>query len=87
MSLTSKVEGLLREVAAEIIMPRFQKLASGEIEEKMPGELVTVADREFEARLDPALRELLPGSVVVGEEACAADERLRSVSAAMGRCG
>jgi fructose-1,6-bisphosphatase/inositol monophosphatase family enzyme len=76
MSLTSKVEGLLREVAVEIIMPRFQKLASGEIEEKMPGELVTVADRESEARLDPALRALLPGSVVVGEEACAADERL-----------
>ncbi len=74
MTLTEKVSALLREVAAEIIMPRFQKLASGEIVEKTPGELVTIADRESEARLDPALRALLPGSVVVGEEAHAADE-------------
>lgn len=76
MSLTTNVATLLREVAAEIIMPRFQKLATGEIVEKTPGELVTIADRESEARLDPALRALLPGSVVVGEEACAADESL-----------
>lgn len=74
MNLTETVAALLREVAADIILPRFQKLASGEIIEKTPGELVTIADREAEARLDPALRALLPGSVVVGEEAHAADE-------------
>jgi fructose-1,6-bisphosphatase/inositol monophosphatase family enzyme len=73
MSLTSKVEGLLREVSAAIIMPRFQRLAAGEIVEKTPGELVTIADRESEIRLDAGLRALLPGSVVVGEEAVAAD--------------
>lgn len=74
MSLTDKVAALLREVSADVILPRFQKLAAGEIIEKTPGELVTIADREAEARLDPALRALLPGSVVVGEEAHAADE-------------
>src|SRR6185437_792815 len=57
----------------EEVMPRFEKLESGDISEKGPGDLVTVADIAAEHRLTPALRGLLPGSLVVGEEAVAAD--------------
>ncbi|MBL6945967.1 MAG: inositol monophosphatase [Rhodospirillales bacterium] len=54
-------------------MPRFRQLGSGDIREKKPGDLVTVADMESERRLSAMLPELLPGSRVVGEEASAAD--------------
>ena len=64
---------LIAEVAAEEIMPRYARLAAGEVREKGPGDLVTVADEAAEHRLTPALAALLPGSVVVGEEAAAAD--------------
>jgi fructose-1,6-bisphosphatase/inositol monophosphatase family enzyme len=64
---------LIREVAAEEIMPRYARLAVGEVREKGPGDLVTVADEAAEHRLTPALAALLPGSLVVGEEAAAAD--------------
>lgn len=41
-----------------------------EVWEKSPGEVVTIADRDCEATLGPSLMALVPGSVVVGEEAC-----------------
>ncbi len=61
------------EVAAEEVMPRFGRLAAGDIQEKSPGDLVTAADTAVEQRLTPILLDLLPGSLVVGEEATAAD--------------
>lgn len=67
------VDELIRAVAAEHILPRFRWLASHEIQEKSPGNLVTVADVEAERALTQELRQRLPGSVVVGEEAVAAD--------------
>ncbi len=66
--LMTRVPELLREVARQAILPRFGP-AGIEAHEKSPGELVTAADRESEAMLTPALQALLPGSVVVGEEA------------------
>ena len=42
-------------------------------EEKSAGEWVTTADRDAEALLTPQLAAVIPGSVVVGEEAAAAD--------------
>ena len=60
---------LMKTAAAEIVMPRFRALAEGEINEKDGGELVTVADIETEKWLTRRLPDLLPGSVVVGEEA------------------
>jgi fructose-1,6-bisphosphatase/inositol monophosphatase family enzyme len=68
-----KVAALLRRAAREIILPRFKNLQKDEIREKGPGDLVTVADTEAEQMLTPLLRELAPGSTVVGEEAVAAD--------------
>jgi fructose-1,6-bisphosphatase/inositol monophosphatase family enzyme len=73
-----KVELLMREVAAESVLPRFQTLRADEIHEKGPGDLVTVADREAERLLSRRLVDLLPGSVVIGEEAVFADPSLMS---------
>jgi fructose-1,6-bisphosphatase/inositol monophosphatase family enzyme len=67
-ALLDEVGEVMRAVASEVILPRFGSLQEGEIEEKAPGELVTVADREAEQLLSEALLELLPGSRVVGEE-------------------
>ena len=39
---TDKVADIIREVAAEEIVPRFRALADGEISEKNSGDLVTV---------------------------------------------
>lgn len=69
----ARVETTIREVVALEILPRFRKLAEGDIREKQPGQLVTVADEEAERRLVKRLPDLLPGSVVVGEEGVAAD--------------
>lgn len=67
-----KVEALLRDVATQVVLPRYRKLAQGDIFEKAPGDLVTVADRLSEEALTAGLEALLPGSRVIGEEAVAA---------------
>ncbi len=67
------VIAIMRRVAAEEILPRFQALAAGDVWEKKPGDTVTIADIEAEKRLTEALTALLPGSAVVGEEGAAAD--------------
>ena len=67
---TSDVEEAVRKAAETEIMPRFRQLATHEIDEKNgPHDLVTDADRNAEAYLTEVLAALLPGSVVVGEEA------------------
>lgn len=73
--MIEEVSAAIRAVAVEVILPRFDALESAEVEEKSPGELVTVADREAEVALTAALRRFLPGAPVVGEETCAADPR------------
>lgn len=71
---TSDVEEVIRRAAAAEIMPRFRQLAAHEIDQKSgPHDLVTDADRKAEEFLTGALTALLPGSVVVGEEAVHAD--------------
>jgi fructose-1,6-bisphosphatase/inositol monophosphatase family enzyme len=67
------VSRLIVEAAAEEILPRYAKLAAGEVREKGPGDLVTVADEAMEQRLTALLPDLLPGSLVIGEEAAARD--------------
>ncbi|NEE19559.1 inositol monophosphatase, partial [Streptomyces sp. SID7499] len=70
----AEVEAAVRAAAAAEIMPRHRKLAAHEIIEKNgPHDLVTAADRLAEEHLTAALTELLPGSVVVGEESVHAD--------------
>lgn len=53
-------------------MPVFGKREANP-EEKSPGEWVTEADKAAEIFLDRALRSLIPGSLVVGEEAASTD--------------
>ncbi|MFJ4770174.1 inositol monophosphatase family protein [Streptomyces uncialis] len=68
------VEEAVRQAAAAEITPRFRQLATDEIVQKTgPHDLVTIADQLAEKHLTGALTALLPGSVVVGEEAVHAD--------------
>lgn len=73
--LMEKVAEILTEAAAQAVEPRFRALAAGEVMEKAPGDVVTIADREAEAIITRRLQELLP-LPVVGEEAVAADPAL-----------
>src|SRR5919108_1322934 len=70
------VAALIAEVAAEEIQPRFRNLATHEQREKAPGDIVTIADERAEAALTPRLIDLVPGSIVIGEEAAAKDPEL-----------
>lgn len=73
----AKVAEIIAEVAAAAIMPRFRKLAAGEISTKEgPHDFLTIADTEAEHLLSRRLPALVPGSVMVGEEACSADPGL-----------
>jgi fructose-1,6-bisphosphatase/inositol monophosphatase family enzyme len=71
-----RVAELMRETAAAELLPRFRNLAEGEIREKRPGDLVTVADVASEQRLTVGLARILPGVPVVGEEAVEKDPGL-----------
>lgn len=66
---TEEMLELIQQVSAEIVDPRFRKLASGDIDQKRPGDFVTVADREAEAALTEEIQRRVPGCLVVGEEA------------------
>ncbi|HVV75792.1 MAG TPA: inositol monophosphatase family protein [Mycobacteriales bacterium] len=70
------VTDLVHEVAVEVVLPRWRTLRSDEVVEKAPGELVSVVDRDAEVILTRQLQGLLPASVVVGEEATAANPAL-----------
>jgi len=71
---TDAVLTLLKDVAEQVINPRFRDLASADIHHKGPGDLVTVADHEAEVLITDALVAAYPDAVVLGEEAYAADE-------------
>lgn len=81
----AQVEAAMRDVCADLIMPRFQQLEENEIFEKGPGDLVTVADRESELALAQRLRIIDPTAGVVGEEAVAADPDVLSLAGGPGR--
>lgn len=68
-SLIEDVGQAIRDVARREILPRFGALSAEDIAEKAPGDLVTIADKEAEKELSTLLRSIVPGSVVVGEEA------------------
>ncbi len=74
--MIDEVAALMRITAGSAILPLFRHLAASDIEEKAPGDVVTVADRRAEELLATGLIELLPGSTVVGEEAVATDSAL-----------
>ncbi len=71
------VSRVIQEVAHDVIVPRFRALQADDIIHKETAgyadDLVTVADREAEARLTLALLELMPSAQVLGEESAHAD--------------
>ena len=73
--MIDEVAGILTEAAEAAILPRFRALAEGEVTEKSPGEVVTIADREAEDLISRRLRGVVDAPVV-GEEAVAADPSL-----------
>lgn len=79
--MMERVTELLREVGREVVLPRHRQLRSGEVEEKAPGDLVTVVDREAERRITAALDGL-----VIGEEAVAAEPSLLHALPTADRC-
>ncbi|WP_432695055.1 inositol monophosphatase family protein [Marinobacterium sp. YM272] len=65
---------LVREVARKEICPRFRRLSADTIRSKATfDDLVTEADIACENAITAAVRELLPGAAIIGEEAVAAD--------------
>ncbi len=66
------VAALVREVALEVVLPRWRRLTPEEVREKAPGDLVTDIDMAAEARLEDGLKSITPGVPVIGEERVAA---------------
>ncbi len=70
-----RVAAILREAAAAEIMPRWRRLATGQVRAKTgPLDLVTDADEAAEKVIEAALLRAFPGCAIVGEEAASADE-------------
>ena len=67
------IEELLQEAAVSTVLPYWQALEPGHVEEKGPDELVTLADRRCEAFLAERLVKVMPRSLVVGEELASDD--------------
>lgn len=75
-----QISDIIRDVAHEKIVPRFEQLKQEEIRQKSgPGDLVTIADEEAEIELTRILKDILPGSHVVGEEAVSSGTVLRDI--------
>ncbi len=72
-ALDRQIETLMKRVTQEVILPRFQNLAKGEIIEKASDDLVTIADREAEVMLAEGLAAIDSRPAIVGEEAVHAD--------------
>ncbi|HEX7851470.1 MAG TPA: inositol monophosphatase, partial [Sphingomonas sp.] len=60
VELHDRVVTLMRTVARDIVMPRYQNLAAEEISEKAADDFVTIADKESELRLAEGLSAILP---------------------------
>lgn len=81
MSLDAATEdaliALVRRVAQAEIVPRFRRLPMGSVQSKSaPDDLVTEADLSAEAAFAAGVREILPGALMLGEEAISANPSL-----------
>ncbi|NQX93528.1 MAG: inositol monophosphatase [Erythrobacter sp.] len=74
--IADQMADVLREAAQRAVLPRYQSLAENDIEEKTPGDLVTIADREAETIIAKGLAGIRPNARFVGEEACARSPQL-----------
>ena len=82
---TGKVAAFIKACSEEIVLSAFHNLETLEIGLKSPNDFFTAADIASEAFLTPKVLDLLPCSVVVGEETAGDEavwrETLRSVPA------
>ena len=62
-----QVEEFLREASEQKIIPLWQNLRRGDVAEKTPDEIVTIADRSCESFLMDHRPKLMEGSLVLGE--------------------
>lgn len=81
---SERVAELMRETAAAELLPRFRNLSKDDVRQKLPGDIVTVADVASEQRLASGLAKILPGVPVVGEEAVEKDPGLLDLVARPG---
>lgn len=73
-----RLDAILSEAARREVMPRFRRLAAGDIRAKQaPGDLVTEADEAAERFICAELAKAFPGAALVGEEAVTRDPALR----------
>lgn len=71
------LDEILREASRAEIMPRFRRLAEGDVRAKTgPLDLVTEADEAAERMITAGLQRAFPGCVIIGEEAASADPSL-----------
>lgn len=71
------IAAVLRDAAKTEILPRFRRLAAGDIRAKSgPLDLVTEADEAAERWIAPELSRRFPSALILGEEAAAADPSL-----------
>ncbi len=66
----------MRETAQEVILPYYKNLQDGDIREKSPGDLVTIADEKAEKYIAAKLKDIIPDAYIIGEEAVAKDPNL-----------
>ncbi|PRX11638.1 UNVERIFIED_ORG: fructose-1,6-bisphosphatase/inositol monophosphatase family enzyme [Martelella mediterranea] len=83
MTITSEtldaIAGLMRDAAAQEILPRFRKLDDQDVAEKTEAsDLVTIADTGAERVIKAGIEKILPDAAFVGEEGVAADPTLLS---------
>lgn len=72
-----RLTGILVEAARREVMPRFRKLAAGDVRAKStPGDLVTEADEAAERFIGAELARAFPRAVLIGEEATTRDPTL-----------
>ena len=84
---TSALIELVRETAKAEILPRFRQLDHSQISAKTaPDDLVTVADKASEERISKGVEAILPGALIVGEEAASENHLLLDGIATADKC-
>ena len=72
-----RLDAILREAARREVMPRFRRLAAGDIRAKQnPVDVVTEADEAAERFICAELARAFPGAALIGEEAVTQDPSL-----------
>jgi fructose-1,6-bisphosphatase/inositol monophosphatase family enzyme len=80
VDLVDRVNTLVQNVVASVVMPSFRSLRPEDIHSKDtpgdPDDLVTIVDKAAERYLIDALKDMVPGAAFIGEEAVCDDPSL-----------